>query len=60
VLNRAAEDAVKEASPIFISAVKTLVTFTDAILLGSNNAATLHKTVLLPLWLNSTLLLKLV
>lgn len=41
VLNRAAEDAVKEATPIFISAVKE-ITFTDAknILLGSDNAAT--------------------
>ena len=40
-LNRAAEDAVKEATPIFISAVKSM-TFTDAktILLGNNNAAT--------------------
>jgi len=41
VLNRAAEDAVGEATPIFINAVKQ-ITFTDAknILLGSNNAAT--------------------
>lgn len=41
VLNRAAEDAVKEATPIFISAIKN-ITFTDAksILLGGNNAAT--------------------
>ncbi|KZS40419.1 hypothetical protein AWE51_05560 [Aquimarina aggregata] len=41
VLNRAAEDAVKEATPIFVSAVKQM-TFTDAkqILLGSDNAAT--------------------
>ncbi len=41
VLNRAAEDAVKEATPIFVNAVKQ-ITFTDAkqILLGSNNAAT--------------------
>lgn len=40
-LNRAAEDAVKEATPIFINAVKG-ITFTDAknILLGSDNAAT--------------------
>ena len=40
-LNRAAEDAVKEATPIFIDAVKTL-SFTDVrnILLGSENAAT--------------------
>ncbi|PKQ46124.1 DUF4197 domain-containing protein [Confluentibacter flavum] len=41
VLNRAAEDAVKEATPIFVDAVKG-ITFTDAknILLGSDNAAT--------------------
>jgi uncharacterized lipoprotein YajG len=41
VLNRAAEDAVKEATPIFVSAVKS-ITFADAknILLGSDNAAT--------------------
>jgi len=40
-LNRAAEDAVKEATPIFVSAVKE-ITFNDAkgILLGSDNAAT--------------------
>lgn len=41
VLNRAAEDAVKEATPIFVNAVKD-ITFNDAktILLGSENAAT--------------------
>lgn len=41
VLNRAAEDAVKEATPIFVSAVQQ-ITFTDAknILLGADNAAT--------------------
>lgn len=41
VLNRAAEDAVKEATPIFISAVKD-ITFADAknILLGNDDAAT--------------------
>ena len=41
VLNRAAEDAVSEATPIFINAVKD-ITFTDAktILLGNKNAAT--------------------
>lgn len=41
VLNRAAEDAVKEATPIFVNAVKD-ITFTDAknILLGSDDAAT--------------------
>ena len=40
-LNRAAEDAVKTATPIFINAVKQ-ITFTDAknILLGDDNAAT--------------------
>lgn len=43
VLNRAAEDAVKEATPIFIDAVKQ-ITFTDAknILIGQENAATLY------------------
>src|SRR5690554_4551197 len=41
VLNRAAEDAVKEATPIFINAVKEM-TFDDArnILLGTDDAAT--------------------
>ncbi|ARV09062.1 hypothetical protein BTO05_05210 [Winogradskyella sp. PC-19] len=41
VLNRAAEDAVKEATPIFVSAVKG-ITFDDAknILLGTEDAAT--------------------
>lgn len=41
VLNRAAEDAVGEAKPIFVDAVKG-ITFNDAknILLGSDNAAT--------------------
>ena len=40
-INRAAEDAAKEASPIFIDAVKTM-TITDAmaILAGGNHAAT--------------------
>tara|TARA_R110002020_G_scaffold41067_31_gene121214 strand:- start:11298 stop:12011 length:714 start_codon:yes stop_codon:yes gene_type:complete len=40
-LNRAAEDAVKEATPIFVTAVKE-ITFADAknILLGPDNAAT--------------------
>ncbi|ALM07657.1 hypothetical protein SB49_07435 [Sediminicola sp. YIK13] len=43
VLNRAAEDAVSEATPIFINAVKD-ITFADAknILLGSDDAATLY------------------
>lgn len=41
VLNRAAEDAVKEATPIFVNAVKE-ITFADAktILLGTDDAAT--------------------
>ena len=41
VLNRAAEDAIKEATPIFVNAVKG-ITFVDAknILLGTDNAAT--------------------
>ncbi|WP_086478398.1 DUF4197 domain-containing protein [Arenibacter amylolyticus] len=41
ILNRAAEDAVKEATPIFVDAVKG-ITFTDAkqILMGPDNAAT--------------------
>ncbi|WP_034259152.1 DUF4197 domain-containing protein [Aequorivita capsosiphonis] len=41
VLNRAAEDAVNEATPIFVSAVKG-INFSDAknILLGPDNAAT--------------------
>ena len=41
VLNRAAEDAVGEATPIFVDAVKG-ITFSDAkdILLGSDDAAT--------------------
>lgn len=41
VLNRAAEDAVKEATPIFVDAVKNM-TFADAktILMGSENSAT--------------------
>lgn len=45
VLNRAAEDAVKEATPIFVSAVKE-ITFDDArtILLGNDNAATTYLT----------------
>lgn len=41
VLNRAAEDAVKEATPIFVDAVKG-ITFSDAknILMGNDTAAT--------------------
>ncbi|WP_316802293.1 DUF4197 domain-containing protein [Pedobacter nototheniae] len=42
-LNRAAEDAAKEAKPIFVSAIKQM-TLTDAtnILLGNNDAATAY------------------
>lgn len=45
VLNRAAEDAVGEATPIFINAVKG-ITFKDArtILLGNDDAATQYLT----------------
>ncbi len=44
-LNRAAEDAVKEATPIFVNAVKD-ITFTDAknILLGNDDQATRYLT----------------
>jgi hypothetical protein len=53
LLNRAAEDAVKEATPIFVDAVKN-ITFTDAknILLGNENAATtyLQKSTTTPLY----------
>jgi hypothetical protein len=43
VLNRAAEDAVGTATPIFVNAIKEL-TFTDAknILLGNQDAATIY------------------
>lgn len=45
VLNRAAEEAVGEATPIFVNAVKG-ITFNDAknILLGNDNAATEYLT----------------
>lgn len=45
ILNRAAEDAVKEATPIFVEAVKG-ITFADAknILLGNDDAATQYLT----------------
>lgn len=53
VLNRAAEDAVGEATPIFVDAVKG-ITFNDAknILLGSDDAATqyLANTTKTPLY----------
>ena len=44
-LNRSAEEAVKEATPIFVNAVKG-ITFADAknILIGENNAATQYLT----------------
>ncbi len=44
-LNRAAEDAVKEATPIFVNAVKD-ITFTDVknILIGNDDAATQYLT----------------
>ncbi|MFV5688317.1 DUF4197 domain-containing protein [Flavobacterium sp. ZT3R25] len=52
-LNRAAEDAVKEATPIFVSAIKN-ITITDAksILLGNDNAATtyLQSSTTVPLY----------
>ncbi|SHJ11055.1 DUF4197 domain-containing protein [Flavobacterium terrae] len=43
VLNRAAEDAVKESTPIFVDAIKGM-TFTDAknILLGNESSATTY------------------
>lgn len=43
VLNRAAEDAVKESTPIFVDAIKGM-TFTDAknILLGDDSSATTY------------------
>nr|WP_315187477.1 DUF4197 domain-containing protein [uncultured Flavobacterium sp.] len=43
VLNRAAEDAVKESTPIFFDAVRN-ITFTDAktILMGNENSATIY------------------
>lgn len=53
LLNRAAEEAVKESTPIFVDAVKNM-SFTDAknILMGNENAATtyLHSTTTNPLY----------
>jgi hypothetical protein len=53
MLNRAAEDAVKEATPIFVDAVKNM-SFTDAknILMGNDSAATayLQNTTTTPLY----------
>ena len=45
IMNRAAEDAVAEATPIFVAAVRE-ITFADAknILLGADNAATQYLT----------------
>ncbi len=52
-MNRGAEDAAKEAAPIFVSAIRGM-TISDAtnILMGSNNAATqyLNKTTSTPLY----------
>jgi hypothetical protein len=52
-LNRAAEDAVKEATPIFVDAIKK-ITITDAksILMGNDNSATrfLQATTTTPLY----------
>ncbi|MBF7090194.1 DUF4197 domain-containing protein [Flavobacterium sp. ALJ2] len=43
VLNRAAEDAVKEATPIFVSAVKNMsINDAKSILLGNESAATTY------------------
>ncbi|MEC4049066.1 DUF4197 domain-containing protein [Flavobacterium sp. SUN046] len=42
-MNRAAEDAVKEATPIFVTAVKNMsITDAKSILLGNENAATTY------------------
>ncbi len=42
-LNRAAEDAVKEATPIFVNSIKNMsITDAKGILMGSNNAATAY------------------
>lgn len=53
LLNRAAEDAVKEATPIFVNAI-TGMSFNDArnILMGADNSATsyLQKTTSTPLY----------
>lgn len=53
VLNRAAEDAVKEATPIFVNAI-TGMSFNDAknILMGADNSATsyLQTTTSIPLY----------
>ena len=42
-LNRAAEDAVKEATPIFLSAIKNMsISDAKSILMGNENAATVY------------------
>ena len=42
-MNRAAEDAVKEATPIFVTAIKNMkITDAKSILLGNENAATTY------------------
>ncbi len=42
-LNRAAEDAVKEATPVFLNAIKSMnITDAKSILMGSQNAATTY------------------
>jgi hypothetical protein len=42
-MNRAAEDAVKEATPIFLAAIKNMkITDAKSILLGNENAATIY------------------
>jgi len=42
-LNRAAEDAVKEATPVFLNAIKSMnITDAKSILIGSQNAATTY------------------
>lgn len=42
-LNRAAEDAVKEATPIFVDAIKNIsITDAKSILMGNDNAATTY------------------
>jgi hypothetical protein len=43
VMNRAAEDAVKEATPIFVTAVKNMnISDAKSILIGNDNAATTY------------------
>lgn len=43
ILNRAAEDAVKEATPVFVAAIKNIkITDAKTILMGNENAATTY------------------